>query len=124
MSLPQIHGSLATACLIFSLILAAYSFLRYFRGQGIDSSLWGALAVGEVLYLAQGVLGAVLLASGLQAARNWIHILYGIVMVISLPGAYAVTRGRASRREAAVYGIIGLCLAGIALRAMTTGTHP
>ena len=124
MTLPQIHGSLATACLIFSLILAAYSFLRYFRGQGIDASLWGVLAIGEVLYLAQGALGAVLLASGLQAARNWIHILYGIVMVIAAPGAYAVTRGRASRREAAVYGVIGLFLAGIALRAMTTGTHP
>ena len=124
MSLPVIHGGLATACLIFSLIIAGYSFWRYFRGQGIDSAMWGVLVVGEVLYLAQGVLGGIMLAQGLQAARTWIHILYGVVMVISVPGAYALTRGRDSRREAIIYGIIGLFLAGIALRAMTTGANP
>ena len=57
MSLPVIHGGLATACLIFSLIIAGYSFWRYFRGQGIDSAMWGVLVVGEVLYLIQGLLG-------------------------------------------------------------------
>ncbi|MEP7356031.1 MAG: hypothetical protein ABI847_02170 [Anaerolineales bacterium] len=124
MSLPLIHGGLATACLIYSLILAGYSFWRYFRGQGIDSAMWGVLGVGEVLYLAQGALGAVMLAQGLQAARTWIHILYGIVMVITVPGAYAITRGRDTRREAAIYGVLGLFLAGIALRAMTTGANP
>ena len=121
MSLPLIHGGLATACLIFSLILAGYSFWRYFRGQGIDSSLWGVLVVGELLYLSQGVLGGLLLAQGLRTARTWIHVLYGIVMVITLPGAYAITRGRDERREAGIYGVLGLFLAGIALRAMTTG---
>ncbi len=124
MSLPAIHGGLATACLIFSLILAGYSFWRYFRGQGINSAMWGVLVVGEVLYLAQGVLGGLLLAQGLRTARTWIHILYGIVMVITVPGAYALTRGRDSRREAAIYGVLGLFLAGVALRAMTTGTNP
>jgi uncharacterized protein YybS (DUF2232 family) len=124
MSLPLIHGGLATACLIYSLILAGYSFWRYFRGQGIDSAMWGVLVVGEVLYLSQGVLGGLLLAQGLRTARTWIHILYGIVMVITVPGTYALTRGRDSRREAAIYGVIGLFLAGIALRAMTTGANP
>jgi hypothetical protein len=124
MSLPLIHGGLATACLIFSLILAGYSFWRYFRGQGIDSSLWGVLIVGELLYLSQVVLGGLLLAQGLRTARLEIHILYGIVMVITLPGAYGLTRGRDSRREAAIYGVLGLFLAGIALRAMSTGATP
>jgi hypothetical protein len=121
MSIPAIHGGLATACLIFSLVLAGYSFWRYFRGQGIDSGMWGVLVVGELLYLVQGVMGGLLLAQGFQAARSWVHILYGVVMVITLPGAYALTRGRDSRREASIYGMLGLFLAGVALRAMSTG---
>src|SRR5712692_10735195 len=105
MTLPQIHGALANACLIFSLIIAAYGLWRYLSKQGIDANFWGVLAAGELLFLAQGVVGLVVLASGLQAARTVVHGLYGIVLVISLPGAYALTRGRDTRREAAIYAV-------------------
>jgi heme A synthase len=123
MSLPQIHGALANACLIFSLIIAGYGFLLYFRQKGVDSNFWGTLAAGELLFLAQGVLGIVLFASGQSAARMLVHALYGIVLVISLPGAYALTRGRDTRREVLIYAIIGLFLAGVTLRAMFTAQH-
>ena len=123
MSLSQIHGALANACLIFSLIIAGYGFLLYFRQRGVDSNFWGTLAAGEILFLAQGVLGVLLYASGLRPARTLVHILYGIVLVITLPGAYAVTRGRNSRREALIYAILGLFLAGVTLRAMFTAAH-
>jgi heme A synthase len=123
MSLPQIHSALANACLIFSLIIAGYGFLLYFRQRGIDSNYWGTLAAGELLFLAQGVLGVLLYASGLRAARTLVHALYGIVLVITLPGAYALTRSRDSRREALIYAILGLFLAGVTLRAMFTAAH-
>jgi heme A synthase len=123
MSLSQIHGALANACLIFSLIIAAYATWRYLRKQGIDANFWGVLAAGELLFLAQGVVGVLLLIGGLQAARTVVHALYGIVLVISLPGTYALTRGRDTRREAGIYAVIGLFLAGITLRAMYTALH-
>jgi len=123
MSLPQIHSALANACLIFSLIIAAYGFFLYFRQQGIDSNFWGTLAAGELLFLAQGIFGALVYASGLRAIRTEVHALYGIVLVITLPGAYALTRSRDSRREALIYGILGLFLAGVTLRAMFTAAH-
>jgi hypothetical protein len=123
MNLSQIHGALANACLIFSLIIAGYGFLLYLRRLGIDSNFWGTVAAGELLFLAQGVLGVILYASGLRAARTLVHALYGIVLVISLPGAYALTRGRDTRREALIYAIIGLFLAGVTLRAMYTAQH-
>jgi uncharacterized membrane protein len=75
------------------------------------------------LFLAQGVVGVILFASGLRAARTLVHALYGIVLVISLPGTYAITRGRDSRREALIYALIGLFLAGVTLRAMFTAQH-
>jgi hypothetical protein len=55
-------------------------------------------------------------------ARGWVHYLYGVVMLISLPGLYAFVRGRDTRREALMYAVAGLFLAGISLRAMTTAT--
>jgi hypothetical protein len=123
MSWPQIHSALANACLIFSLIIAGYGFLLYFRHKSVDSNFWGTLAAGELLFLAQGVVGVLLYASGLRAARTLVHVLYGIVLVITLPGAYALTRGRDTRREALIYAIIGLFLAGITLRAIMTAQH-
>jgi hypothetical protein len=123
MTLPQIHGALANACLIFSLIIAGYGLFLYVSKRGIDANFWGVLAAGELLFLAQGVVGLVALASGLRAVRTLVHVLYGIVLVISLPGTYAITRGRDTRREAAIYAVIGLFLAGITLRAMYTAFH-
>jgi len=123
MDITQIHGALANACLIFSLIIAGYGFLLYFRQRGIDANFWGTVAAGELLFVAQGVVGIILYASGLRAARTLVHVLYGIVLVITLPGAYALTRGRDTRREAVIYAIIGLFLAGITLRAIFTATH-
>lgn len=120
MSLSQIHAAIATACLIFSLIIAGYGFWRYARQQGIDASFWGALAAGELLFAAQAILGFLLLAGGLRPARSFVHILYGVVLALVLPGAYASTRGRDTRREALVYALLGLFLAGISLRAMST----
>jgi hypothetical protein len=125
MNLLQVHATLANACLIFSLIIAGYGFVQYFRKQGVDSNFLGTLAAGELLFVAQGVVGIVLFASGAAAGapRILIHILYGTVLVISIPGTYAVIRGRDTRREALIYAVIGLFLAGITLRAMYTALH-
>jgi hypothetical protein len=121
MGLLQIHQALANACLIFSLIIAAFGFWRYVRGQGIDANFWGALAAGELLYIGQVVVGLVVLATGLRPARLDVHLLYGAVLALVLPAAYVGTRAADTRREALLYAAIGLFLAGIALRAMTTG---
>ncbi len=108
MTLSQIHGAVANACLIFSLIVAGYGFLRYFTNQGIDGSFLGTVAVGEVLYLAQIVLGILLLAGGgPRPARLWVHMLYGVVLVLMYPAAYGLTRGRDSRREVVIYALLG-----------------
>ncbi len=119
MSLTQVHSALANACLIFSLIIAGYGFILYLRRGGVESNYWGTLAAGELLFVAQGVVGVILFAIGLRPAQ-WVHILYGVVLVITLPGTYALTRGRDARREAIIYAIIGLFLAGVTLRAMST----
>lgn len=121
MSLAQIHAALANACLLFSLIIAGYGFLRYVRQLGVDASFLGALAAGEVLYLSQVILGLALVVSGApRPARLAVHILYGAVLALMYPATFAITGGRDTRREVLIYAAVGLFLAGISLRAMTT----
>jgi heme A synthase len=121
MGLSQVHQALANASLLFSLIIAAYGFWRYFRRQGIDASFWGVLAAGEVLYLVQVVVGLLLLAAGLRPARTAVHLLYGAMLAMALPGVYLATRAADTRQEALLYAAAGLFLAGVALRGMSTG---
>ncbi|MGH2521951.1 MAG: hypothetical protein ACRDH2_05550, partial [Anaerolineales bacterium] len=113
---------LANASVIFSLLLAGYAFWRFLRGEGVGGSLWGVIVVGELLYIAQAIVGFSLFAVApvRSGGWRWVHVLYGIVMLISLPGAYAYLRGKDTRREALIYGLLGLFLTGVALRAMGT----
>lgn len=124
MSLTLFHDGLSNACLIFSLIIAVYGFWAFGRGQGVGGSFLGVLVAGEVLFLAQAAVGVLLVTQGRTPARDWVHYLYGVVLIISLPGLYAFVRGRDSRREAFLYALMGLFLAGISLRAMGTALNP
>jgi hypothetical protein len=119
MSLVQIHIGLARAAVIFSLMIGVYGFWRYFRKEGVSQDYWGVLAAGELLYLAQAVVGVVMLVMGLRPSR-WAHFLYGILSIITLPGAFAFMRGRDGRREVLIYALIGLFMAGVSLRAIGT----
>jgi len=107
--------------LLFLLALALWGFWLYVRGPGVTGSYWGALAVGEVLIVVEGVVGFALALLGNLPARGWLHILYGIVAVISIPAAFAFTRGRAGRYESLIYALVALFLAGVTSRLQLTG---
>lgn len=119
MSLVEIHGRLANTALFYFLILALWGLWRALRKQGIDSSYWGALAIGEILIIVQGSLGAILYFGGDRPGR-WVHILYGVVAALVIPGLYAYTRGESDRRVMLIYGITLLIAVGVILRAIST----
>ena len=83
--------------------------------------MWGALVIGELLVLAEGLLGVSLFLAGHRPARTGIHILYGVFLVVALPGTFSFTRRRPARAEALIFGLISLFLAGVAVRARVTG---
>jgi phosphatidylglycerophosphate synthase len=118
------HARLLITILLFFGALTLWGFFSYLRGQAISGSYRGALAIGELLMLAQFVLGLILLIGGRHPAREAIHILYGLVAILTLPGTFAYTRGRDSRYEQLIYAIACLFLCGIALRALETGQVP
>jgi hypothetical protein len=116
-----IHSRLANTVILYSLVLAIWGLWRFFRKQGLDSSFWGALVIAEALILIQGGLGVILWALSLRPARGVVHILYGVISALSLPAVYVYTRGRDTRREMLLYGVVLLFMVGIAFRAVTTG---
>ena len=123
-TLVMLHARLVVTILLFFGALSIWGTFSYLRGQSISGSYKGALAIGELLMLAEFLLGVLLLLSGAQPYRLSIHILYGIVAIIGLPGAFAYTRGRDDRWELLIYVAVCLFLCGIALRALSTGRVP
>jgi hypothetical protein len=123
-AIAVLHARLVVTILLFFGALSIWGFVSYLRGKSISGSYKGALAIGELLMLVQFVLGVLLLLSGAQPYRYSIHILYGVVAIIGLPGAFAYTRGRDDRWELLIYVVVCLFLCGIALRSLTTGRMP
>jgi hypothetical protein len=123
MSLSEIHARLGNTAMLYFLLISLWGYYRFFRNRGIDSSYWGALAVGEVLLLIQGLIGAYLWIVGIRPFRA-IHILYGFVALIMIPGAFAYTKGEAGRAEILVYGTATLIGVGLLLRGIFTGLPP
>lgn len=119
MTLSQIHGQLATSIMLFSGVAAVWGLIAYFRGKAMDGNYWGILAVGEILFLSQGVIGILLWLSNARPGRG-VHILYGVVTVIALPAYYTISKGKDDRVATLAYSLICLFLVGIAVRAVMT----
>lgn len=90
MSWVEVHRGLANASTLFVAALAVWALFLRLRSQPLDGNWFGAAVIGELLLLAQFGVGWVLWFQGMGAAlpRAWIHILYGVVAIITLPAAY------------------------------------
>jgi hypothetical protein len=119
MSLGEIHGRLGTTALYFFVILGVWGLWRYFRKQSVDSNYWGALAIGEILVVLQGLFGAYLWIIGERPGRS-IHILYGVVTALVIPAVYAYTKGDEKRQVVLIYAASLLIGALLIVRAITT----
>jgi hypothetical protein len=115
------HDRLANTILLFNLIAGLWGVVSYFRGRGVTNNYWGILAIAELLFIAQAILGVTMWLGGARPAGSTVHLLYGAVSAISLPAYFLFTRGRDDRPATLAYGVLCLFLAGISVRAMVTG---
>ena len=120
MSLVLIHSRLAMTVVMFSFALGAWGLVNYFRGQGITSSYWGALVIGELVALVQALLGVIIFIT-VRPPSDLMHLLYGALVGLVWPGVYVYTHSRAGRAEMLWYALASLFIFGLGLRAMTTG---
>lgn len=119
-TLTFIHGRLAQTAIFFALAMGLWAAWSYFRKQGVNSSYWGALIIGEILMIGQGVLGVLMVILGALPA-DLLHFLYGVLVTLGWPAVYIYTNARATRNEAAIYALVSLFIFGLGIRAFMTG---
>ena len=124
MNFAFLHDLLSRAIVLFAAIAGVYGLVEYFRQQTVSSSYWGIIIVGNLVTVAQGVLGLLLALSGAQTGQ-WTHILYGITAALWVPIISVVNnqfnQGEHNRRETLIVALVSLFEMGVALRAIGTG---
>jgi heme A synthase len=123
MFLQDLHCRIALSTLFFVFALGTWGAVNFVRVRGVSSNYLGALVIGEILLLLQGILGLILVLMG-QWPADSLHFLYGVTIAISWPGVYAYTHAETSRREMGIYSIVSFFMFGLAVRAMMTGAGP
>jgi hypothetical protein len=86
----EIHQALARSGTSFFIFLGIWALFLRIRSRPLNSSWYGAMVIGELLAIAQFLIGLFLYWEGLgvNLPRPLIHILYAMVTVITLPSAY------------------------------------
>ena len=119
MLLMVLHEGLANTALLYTLLVALWGFWFYLRRRYLTSQFWGALVIAALIFVVQALIGLTMVLQGRFPSRD-VHYLYGVLSVITLPAAFAFTRGRGTFREALLYAVILLFLSGVTLRARLT----
>lgn len=122
-TLITLHSGLSNTTWIFFLIIGLWGTFRAIRGQGVDGAYWGAVAVGQLIFVAQAVIGGFLWFGGLSTviAQPGNHLLYGIFALVFLPFIYLVVlRGDDTNRAQWIIAFSTLFMFGIAMRAIST----
>ena len=115
-----LHDRLATTVLLFFVVVGLWGLLEFSRGGAIGGNIAGALIIGQVLVIVQGLLGAALFVDGMRPA-TMLHWLYGLAAVLILPFVWSYVRDRAPRQGLLLYSLVALFIAGLAIRGMVTG---
>ncbi|NWG22288.1 MAG: hypothetical protein HXY39_18425 [Chloroflexi bacterium] len=114
----RLHANLLfTILLVFGVLTVwalGHALLRRPAGQWLH----GGMAVGVLLVLAECILGAIMLLRGLLPLRPEMHVLYGIIALLTVPIAHASARHRAPRPQGLVYALACLFVCVIVLRAV------
>ena len=101
-------------------MIGIWGIVTYLRKREATSGYRSTLVMTEVLFIVQGLVGGLLFVAGDKRPHDGLHILYGVLLVIALPIAASYTSNRA-RREPLIYGLVGLFMVGLSIRAITTG---
>ena len=112
------HLLLGRSVVFFTLICGVWGVLAHVGRLPSDGRYYSTLVLAELLLLAQALLGLILLGSG-RLPADQIHLLYGGLSVLVLPGVYGFATRRGWSAPLAC-GLATLFIFGLAIRAFTT----
>jgi hypothetical protein len=126
MTLSQLHVALGNAATMFVAVIGVWALVLRVRSRPLDAAWYGAAVVGEALIVVLAAVGLLLYMQGMGAAlpRPFMHILYGVVAVVTLPAAYAYF-GHLENENVKAFAMAMICLFlwGILLRASTVAQY-
>lgn len=122
--LSILHNRLSVTASWFVLILGIWALVQWLRNKPLGSSWYGAALIAVALCLVQGLLGAwnyLVMGWGPLLTRPFMHILYSVVAVITIPAAWAYFGNLTDERvKALAMALTFLFLWGILQRASST----
>jgi len=115
----ELHNVIARAVVLYYALVGMWGVFLAIRKAELPAAYRGALIIGVGMGLIQAAVGLSLLLS-VGHPRDDLHYLYGASVILTLPlvGSYIADK-KVSRVLA--FGLANLFMAGLAIRAMTTG---
>ncbi len=114
-----LHQLIAQALILYFALVGIWGVFLGIRKQEMNSAFRGALTIAVVLAVVQAAVGVGLLLVGGRPGSD-LHFLYGVTIILTVPLVASYIADKKVSR-ALVYGLASLFMAGLAIRAMTTG---
>lgn len=114
------HQGFFTVVVIYAALIGLWGLFLYVRGSNPSSGYIGAIVIMEGIAIVQGLIGLAVVISG-HRPHDPLHYVYGVVAVVVLPAAYFFSDNASERKDSLIFGLAGLLLVGIAIRAAATG---
>lgn len=119
--MAEIHGLAARVTLLVAILIAAWSIGLAIARRPIPTLLQGGLVWAVVLIAVSGLLG-VLVALVARPPADPLHVVYGLLALAVLPGAWGIARhGSDARRPVIVLVIAAIVLLVLLFRLFQTG---
>ena len=122
MTLRQVHADFAWVVVVANGVVGVWALAAHHREQLRVPALWRATVVAEVTIFLEVALGVALVAlRDVEVAQ--FHAFYGFVALATIGIVYSY-RQQVRPHQYLLYGLGGLFLMGLALRALTISPVP
>ncbi len=117
--LLELHNLIARAIVLYYALLGVWGVFLVIRKADLPAAFRGGLIIGVGMGLVQAGVGLILLLS-VGHPRDDLHYLYGASVILTLPLVASYIADKTVSRVLA-FGLANLFMAGLAIRAITTG---
>ena len=119
--MAEIHALVARIVLVLVIVIAAWSVVLVVSHRPVGAALAAGVAWVVIMVAASGLFGIVTAILG-GPPSDPLHIVYGVLAALVLPGAWAIARTRAEpQRTAVILAVASVVQVILVIRLFQTG---